>query len=118
MNKIKPTCPYCGGEMVMYDNSKGLYWMHCLDCHALSPEGNTVSNTLEKAMHRASPWHSVKEGLPQDGTICVVHGHSEDGTEGYGIAPCTMTGWSGVGATTFEVTHWMPVPDATKEAEK
>lgn len=118
MSEIKPTCPYCGSEMRMYGDGKVCWWMHCTECGALSAEAETEEEAVEKALHRASPWHSVKDGLPQDGTICVVHGYSEGGAEGYGIAPCTMTGWSGVGVTTFEVTHWMPVPDVPKEAEK
>lgn len=117
MSEIKPFCPYCGAEMKLLHTGRS-WWYRCSACVTESPDGNDAKEALLKALHRASPWHSVKEGLPKDGTICVVHGYSEGGAEGYGIAPCTMTGWSGVGVTTFEVTHWMPVPDVPKEAEK
>lgn len=112
-----PTCPYCGGWMKINADGEGLSWLYCVECNALSPEGETKEDALEKALRRASPWHSVKDGLPDSGTVCVLHERSWYGADWYDIARKTRDGWEFYGMHRFEVEHWMAVPDAPKEGE-
>lgn len=115
MGNTTPTCPYCGAEMELYSYNGGISWMYCMECHALSPDGDGEADALAKALHRASPWHSVKDGLPDSGTICVVHGHNKNGVGCYNLARYAKSGWYFGGLSGFEVEHWMDVPDAPKE---
>lgn len=118
MRKTTPTCPYCGGWMRMNADGEGLFWAYCVECNALSLEGKTKDDALNKALHRVSPWHSVKDGLPESGTINVVHGRNKRGVDCYDIAIKGKTGWEFGSMSAFAVEHWMPVPDAPKEVQK
>lgn len=114
MSETKPTCPYCGSEMAETDVGK-CHWYVCMDCSATSPCGKDKKDALEKAQRRAPQWHSVKEGLPGSGTICVVHGHNKLGLDYY---DSEAESWSFGTLSAFDVEHWMPVPDAPKEDEE
>lgn len=88
MRKTTPTCPYCGGE----------------------------TEARNKALHRASPWHSVKDGLPDIGTMCVLQGSVEGGKyTGYILAHMGITGFEAFGLRDIEATHWMELPEAPEE---
>lgn len=111
-----PTCPYCGGEM-QPARRNSIFWHVCGEDGAESPCELTEREALEKAMHRTSPWRSIKDGLPDSGTVCVVHGHNRRGVECYDIAYRSKAGWEFGSLTSFEIEHWMAVPDAPKEGE-
>ena len=106
-----PTCPYCGAEMRMCRIPGTVYWMSCATCQ----EADTEQEAMDKAMRRESPWHSVEDGLPEHGTVCVVHGHNKRGVDCYDISMRGKTGWEFGALCTFEVERWMAVPDAPKE---
>lgn len=111
-----PTCPYCGNDMSMWCN-RTLKWYECTACGAVAPADTSEEEALEKALHHASPWHSVKDGLPENGTIYVVHGHNRRGVGCCDLALKTKAGWEFGGISSFEVEHWMPVPDAPEVAD-
>lgn len=113
-----PTCPYCGGEMELMRYAQA-YWYECLraGCRTHSPAAGSEEDALGKAMRRESPWHSVKDGLPDSGMICVVHGHNKRGVDCYDIAIKIKTGWEFGSLSGFKVEHWMAVPDAPKEVD-
>lgn len=121
-----PICPYCGAGMELVEEFGWVWRTHysCPICYATSPIGkNPVrqdarGRAAELALRRASPWHGVKGGLPDSGTACVVHGHNKRGVDCYDIAYRDKTGWEFGSLTSFEVEHWMSVPDAPKEGEK
>lgn len=111
-----PTCPYCGAEMTLTGGEWDYVYI-CPDCIATSPQARTQKIALEKALRRASPWHSVKDGLPEHGKVCVVYGHSGYGADWYDIARKTRDGWEFYGMHRFEIGRWMELPDAPKEVE-
>lgn len=111
-----PTCPYCGGKMGIAKRNS-VFWYVCGEDGAESPPEYDRADALDMALHRASPWHSVKDGLPDSGTVCVVHGHNKRGVDCYDIAIKGKMGWEFGSLTSVEVEHWMAVPDAPKEVE-
>lgn len=115
MRKTTPTCPYCGGE-TEDDHYKERYWFYCRNCAATSPVGEGRTEARNKALHRASPWHSVKDGLPDIGTMCVLQGSVEGGKyTGYILAHMGITGFEAFGLRDIEATHWMELPEAPEE---
>lgn len=114
----KVTCPYCGGEMIAIGNEVyEAYWYICPECDAETSIEWSPKDALKTALRRASPWHSVKDGLPGYSELCFVHGHNERGADCYDIAIKNKFAWDFVSAHSFEVEHWMLVPDAPKEGE-
>lgn len=116
MTMTNPTCPYCGGEMIARGNEVcEAYWYICPECDAETSIERSPKAALKTALRRASPWHSVKDGLPYNGTLCVVHGHTRYGAGVYDITLYTRAGWTFSRMSYFEVEHWMAVPDAPRE---
>ena len=116
------TCPYCGSKMELVEEYGWVWRSHysCPRCYATSPiwknpvRQNAIDRAGELALHRASPWHSVKDGLPDSGTVCLVHGRNKRGVECYDLACKINTGWEFGSLSSFEVVHWMNMPEAPK----
>lgn len=112
MSKIKPTCPYCGTNMRMYTDLRAC-WYRCSVCMTEAPDGIDAEEALLKALHRASPWHSVKDGLPDTDRDVLVACRSKSGA--YNIDKGYSNGERMVHRGHAEATHWMELPDPPKE---
>lgn len=47
-----PKCPYCGGEMKLWDDGCGMLWYSCPECMAESPVAHTEEEAYAAAMKR------------------------------------------------------------------
>lgn len=112
MSKIKPTCPYCGTNMRMYTDLRAC-WYRCSVCMTEAPDGIDAEEALLKALHRASPWHSVKDGLPDTDRDVLVARLDKSGMSDIVVGYYNGKWVVYMGAT--EVTHWMELPDPPKE---
>jgi ssDNA-binding Zn-finger/Zn-ribbon topoisomerase 1 len=65
-----PKCPYCGGEMVLWDSGFDKVWYVCPKCHAESP----TAHTEEEARAVAVPQEmSVREYVRERDRMCAHH---------------------------------------------
>lgn len=112
MPEIKPTCPYCGAAMGIA-GCDDYYWFVCHKCDAASPPAYDRADALAKALHRASVWYSVRDGMPDKDKDVLVACRSKNGV--YNIDKGYYNGERMVHRGSAEVTHWMPLPKAPKE---
>ena len=69
--------------------------------------------TLDKDINVPGKWISVEEGMPEDGTLCVVR---SDKTVLPAISLYTSQKWLR-GQYYPEPTHWMPLPPEPEVSE-
>ena len=135
------TCPWCG-EQMRFDGDSVHVWYKCDNCLAISPKArrlwddsktnqvNWIENKnralflIERSNAKSSRWIPVEERLPP---VAGIYGsgyeYSEDLIVYDGLRRrvayyCHTTElWvdSRYEDDTFEVTHWMPLPEPPKE---
>lgn len=60
-------------------------------------------------------WIGVEDALPQTGRICAVYGRGRDNRPRYDLAIMDKARTWEFGASAFEITHWMALPQPPKE---
>lgn len=134
------TCPWCG-EQMRFDGDSVHVWYKCDNCLAISPKArrlwddsktnqenwnenkNRALFLIERSNEKSSRWISVEERLPEADKRYGGYEYSAellvyDGLRRRAAYYCHTSGvWydSRYEDDTFEVTHWMPLPEPPKE---
>lgn len=118
MNELK-LCPFCNGEASFSTGQIGIsraiaHYVECLECAASSDMKFSMMETKEAWNKRANEWISVSERFPKEYEDVLAIGEDEIVIAKYYGED--NGGWAtSMNKTTDHITHWMPLPELTKD---